>query len=108
MREVLNEHLTLFAEGAGDQTDSRVLRDVLGHRHPVVDRLVIGMRMDQHEPPGGFRGHIRAHGPTLCGERRVLRWATSAPSGSNDDPRCSEVTRRKVRRLAVGTLDEQW
>ncbi len=37
-----------------------------GHSHAVLDRLVIGMGMNQHEPPGGLRCCIRSHGPTLC------------------------------------------
>ncbi len=54
MGEILNEHLALLAEGAGHQTDRRAFRHILCHRRPVVDRLVIGMGMDQHEPPGGL------------------------------------------------------
>ena len=73
MGEILDEHLALLAEGAGDQTDGRALGHILGHRRPVVDRLVIGMGMDQHEPPGGLRRHIRSHGPTLCRAARSLR-----------------------------------
>jgi hypothetical protein len=72
VREVVDQHLALLTQGAGDQADSRALGDVLGHRHAAADRLVVGMRMDQHEPTSGLGRHIRSHGPTLCGARWSL------------------------------------
>ena len=67
--EVGHQHLALLAERAGDQGDLRALLDVAGHGRAVVDRLVVGVGVHQHQAPvGALRwccGIGRGHGDTL-------------------------------------------
>ena len=51
VREVRNENLALLAQGAGHQGDTDSLGNGLGHGGPVVDRLIVGVRVNEKEAP---------------------------------------------------------
>lgn len=46
------EYLAFLSSGARDKSDSRAPSTVSGHSCPIVDRLIIGVGMDQQETAG--------------------------------------------------------
>ena len=48
-----DQHLALLAQGAGDERDADPRVDVGGHGRARADRLVVGMGMDEEDPPVG-------------------------------------------------------
>ena len=101
MRKILDQHLAFLAERAGDQTDGRALRHVLGHRHAVVDRLVVGMRMDQHEPPArrsDVTSEVTAPPYAVPAARsRALRPPAKPPQAAIKRPRAAQRSDRPKR-----------
>ena len=52
-RELRPDDLALLAEGAGHERDGRVgLRGVVRDRAAGGERLVVGVRVDEQQPPG--------------------------------------------------------
>ncbi len=60
MLQVGDEDLAHLTGGAGDDRDAAALRDVLRHRGAVVERLVVGVGVDEE----GALVRL-SHGPTL-------------------------------------------
>ena len=52
IRQFRRDDLPQFAAGAGDQGDGGALRGVGGHGRAGADRLVVGVGVDQQQPPG--------------------------------------------------------
>ena len=55
--ELGDEHLPHLAGGAGHERDAASLRDVARHGGAVVDRLVVGVGVDEEQPQAGSGGH---------------------------------------------------
>ena len=65
--QLRDQHLPHLTGSAGDQRDAGPRVDVLRHRGAVVDGLVVGVGVDQQQPPVVRLGHA----PSLLGSPRV-------------------------------------
>ena len=71
-----HEHLAHLAGGAGHQRDAAPLLDVARHRGAVVDRLVVGVGVDQQQALVGRVGHgtsLRSQQRAQLGEEGSVR-----------------------------------
>jgi hypothetical protein len=76
--ELGDQHLTLLAQGAGEQGDRRPLGDVARHGGAAVDRLVVGMGVDQQEA-------LISHDKTFCRSPAAVIigiWLVDTPAGA--------------------------
>src|SRR5690606_36093992 len=99
LRQLRNVDLPILAERARHQGHVRALGRVPGHGRAGADRLVVRVRVDEHDPPGGKV----AHGTTV---RTAAAHPFPRHDGKRSRDRAGHVTIGDVK-SATGSFPEQ-